>query len=173
MSDRAVFTWIAAISGFLLTFLFWLLYWHEAPEGVAASPSVLPAWNAAFNASAATCLFVGWRFVRAGDRRRHALAMGSAVGFSALFLVTYVVHHATHGDTLFPGTGAVRVAYLAILASHVLTTIVALPMILTTLYYAARGRFVDHRRVARRNFPLWMYVSVTGVAIFLMLEAAR
>lgn len=171
MSDRAVFTWIAAASGLILAFLFWLLYGQDLPEATTATRSVLPAWNAAFNACSGICLFAGWRAIRASNRRVHIGFMLSAVAFSALFLVTYIVHHSTHGDTPFPGSGAVKTVYLSILASHVLVTMAALPMILTTLFYAGSGRFEDHRRIARRTLPLWLYVSVTGVLIFAMLES--
>ena len=96
--------------------------------------------------------------------------MLSAFGFSALFLVSYIVNHALRGDTPFPGVGTVRTVYLSILASHVLLSIVALPMVLTTLYFALSGQFKAHRRLARVTFPIWLYVSVTGVVVFVFLK---
>ena len=90
---------------------------------------------------------------------------------SSLFLMGYITNHALHGDTIFPGHGGVRTLYLTILASHVLLSIVALPMVLTTFFFSLSGRFVMHRRLARITFPIWLYVSVTGVAVFLFLKA--
>jgi putative membrane protein len=94
-----------------------------------------------------------------------------AFGFSSLFLVSYVVNHALRGDTPFPGVGTARMVYLSILASHILFSIVALPMVLTTLFFALSGRFRMHRRLARVTFPIWLYVSVTGVIVFVLLKA--
>ncbi len=91
---------------------------------------------------------------------------------SALFLCGYLAYHAVHGDTKFQGTGAARAVYLAVLASHVLLSIAVLPMVLTTFYFAWRQRFAAHRKLARFTWPVWMYVSVTGVAIFFMLRGS-
>jgi putative membrane protein len=171
VSDRAVFAWIAVASALILTFLFWLIYGHE-PSAVNTNVyPVLPMWNAAFNACAGACLVGGWASIRASNQRRHIGFMLSAVAFSVLFLVTYIVHHATHGDTPFPGSGPIKVAYLCILASHVIVITAAMPMILLTLFYAAKGRFADHRRLARRTLPMWLYASVTGVLVFAILRA--
>ena len=91
--------------------------------------------------------------------------------FSTLFLVSYIVNHALHGDTRFPGHGAVRAIYLSILASHIILSIVALPLVLVTFFLSLTRRFPIHRRVARFTlFPIWFYVSVTGVVVFAMLK---
>lgn len=171
MQDRTVFAGIAFVSAAVFVFLLVLIYGRTGTAADAARYASLPAWNAFFNTCSASCLVAGWRAIRAGNRRLHAGLMLSALGFSALFLVSYVVYHSVHGDTRFAGEGWVRTSYLAILASHVLVTAAALPMILATLYYAAGGRFDSHRRLARRTLPAWLYVSVTGVAIFAMLRA--
>jgi putative membrane protein len=97
--------------------------------------------------------------------------MITAFAFSSLFLVSYIANHAIHGDTIFPEHGGVRNLYLAILASHVILSIVALPMVLTTFFFSLTGRFAMHRRIARITFPIWLYVSVTGVVVFLFLRA--
>jgi putative membrane protein len=81
------------------------------------------------------------------------------------------VNHALHGDTIFPGHGPVRTLYLCILASHVILSIIALPMVLTTLFFSLTGRFAMHRRIARWAFPIWLYVSITGVVVFVFLKA--
>lgn len=170
MSDRILGTGVATVSVAVFGFLLWLLYGRQVEPSGGAS-SILPALNAAANLACAGCLVAGYRSIRAGRRNRHIAFMLAAVACSAVFLVGYVVHHQTAGDTPFRGQGLVRPAYFAILISHVAATAVALPMILYTLAYAARGRFVDHKRIARRTLPLWLYVSVTGVLIFLFLRA--
>src|SRR5260370_1811314 len=91
-------------------------------------------------------------------------------GFCSLLLIGYIVNHALHGDTHFPGQGAVRTVYLAILISHIFLSVVALPLVLTTLFFSLTGRLVMHRRIARFTFPIWLYVSITGVIVFAFLK---
>ncbi len=92
-----------------------------------------------------------------------------AVASSALFLVGYVAYHSVHGDTKFGGVGAIRTVYLSILATHVLLSMAVVPLVLTALYFAWRKQFLRHAKVTRVLFPIWLYVSVTGVVIFFML----
>jgi putative membrane protein len=171
VADRRPLYWILPLSAAIAGFLVWLIYLKgarpEAPDWVAT----LPAANAFFNACSATALAGGWVSIRRGRRETHMRFMLSAVAFSALFLASYVVYHAFHGDTRFAGQGIVRPVYFFILVSHILLSVVALPLILTTLYYAATGRFVTHRRFARVTLPIWFYVSVTGVVVFALLRA--
>jgi putative membrane protein len=160
---------VAIVSFAVFGFLVWLIYLRPETTGAGAGDS-LPLLNAVFNTLSAAALVTGYRAIRAGDRRRHVAAMLTALACSAAFLVGYVIHHSTAGDTPFHGQGAVRVVYFAILVSHVAVTAVTLPMILFTLAHAATGRFPQHKRIARRTLPLWLYVSVTGVLVFAFLR---
>jgi putative membrane protein len=99
--------------------------------------------------------------------------MMTAFGFSTLFLVSYILHHALHGDVRYPAHAALRLVYLPLLASHIILAVVALPLILVTFFYSLSGRFLQHRKVARWTFPLWLYVSITGVVTWAMLRLAR
>ena len=95
-----------------------------------------------------------------------------AFAFSSLFLVSYIVNHALHGDTHFPaGHATLRAIYLSILASHIILSVVALPLVLITFFFSLSGRFPQHKRIARFTFPVWLYVSVTGVVVFALLQA--
>jgi putative membrane protein len=114
---------------------------------------------------------VGLYFIKNGNRKAHRTSMLLALAFSSAFLISYIVNHALHGDTIFPGNGSVRTLYLSILASHVILSIVALPMVLTTFFFSLTGRFAMHRRIARFTFPIWLYVSITGVVVFVFLRA--
>lgn len=129
----------------------------------------LPAWNAALNATAATLLLLGLRAIRDGDRERHRALMVGAVGVSALFLVSYLARVALTGTHRFPVDGPLRWLYLAILLSHTVLAVAAAPMALRTLFLGLKGRFADHRALARWTFPVWLYVSVTGVLVYLLL----
>jgi putative membrane protein len=126
--------------------------------------------NAVLNGAAAVALCFGFYFIQRREISSHRNSMILAFVFSSLFLISYIANHAIHGDTRFPGHGGVRNLYLGILASHVLLSIVALPMVLTTFFFSLTGRFAMHRRIARFTFPIWLYVSVTGVVVFLFLK---
>ncbi|MFN2425542.1 MAG: DUF420 domain-containing protein [Candidatus Binatia bacterium] len=169
MNDKILGAAVATVSVAVLGFLFWLIY-GRVPVESGEHTSVLPLFNATANLLCVVCLAGGYRSIRAGRRNRHIGFMLAAVACSALFLAGYVIHHYTAGDTPFLGQGLVRPVYFAILISHVVVTTVTLPMILFTLAHAASGRFPEHKRVARRTLPLWLYVSVTGVLIFVFLK---
>lgn len=130
---------------------------------------ILPTVNASLNAISALLLVAGWRAIRAGRRERHRALMLAALGSSVLFLVGYLTRVAMTGTHRFPGTGWMKGAYLAVLGSHTVLAVVALPMVLRTLYLALRERFDEHKRAARWTFPVWTYVSVTGVVVYVML----
>lgn len=170
LAERRPLVWILPLSGAIAGFLIWLIYLKATPTAAPSWVASLPALNAFLNACAAGALTGGYRAIRRGDRATHVRCMLSAVAFSALFLVSYVVYHSFHGDTRFPGQGFVRPVYFFILVSHIVLSIVALPMILTTLFHAARGRFASHKRIARLTLPVWLYVSVTGVVVFALLR---
>jgi putative membrane protein len=129
----------------------------------------LPTVNASLNALSAILAVAGWRAIRAGRRERHRALMLSALTCSALFLAGYLTRLALTGTHRFPGGGALRAAYLALLGSHTLLAAAALPLVLITLSLALRERFQAHRRLARWTFPIWAYVSVTGVVVYLVL----
>jgi putative membrane protein len=163
----AIFTSSAAAVAFLL----WLLYVHHPPTALAQRWIFLPRLNALLNGLSAVALCAGLYFIRHKNVRAHRTSMLMAFGFSSLFLVSYIVNHALRGDTHFPIVGAARTIYLSILTSHILLSIVALPLVLTTLFFALSGRFTMHRPLARVTFPIWLYVSVTGVIVFEFLKA--
>jgi uncharacterized membrane protein YozB (DUF420 family) len=133
------------------------------------SVSDLPALNAALNAASGALLLTGWLMVRRGRIAAHRRCMLAAFVASSLFLVSYVVYHAQVGSRPFTGIGAVRPIYFGILISHVLLAAAIVPLALVTLRRALRGDFVRHRHIALWTFPIWMYVSITGVVIYLML----
>lgn len=131
--------------------------------------SYLPHLNAVLNSSSALLLLSGYRFIRAGRVRAHRACQVSALVVSALFLTSYLTYHYYHGTTRFTGEGIVRPVYFTILTSHTILAVVIVPLIAVTLYRALRLDFVRHRKIARITLPLWFYVSVTGVVIYVML----
>ncbi len=163
---------IVAVSAAATVFLFWLIYIHPAAASSGAY-AFLPALNAVLNGLAAVSLVIGYTFVRARRIQAHRAAMIAAFAFSTLFLVGYIAHHALHGDVRYPLHAALRTPYLWLLASHILLAVVALPLVLITFFFSLTGRFPQHRRIARWTFPLWLYVSVTGVVTYVMLRLAQ
>jgi uncharacterized membrane protein YozB (DUF420 family) len=131
--------------------------------------SALPAVNATLNATSGVFLLCGYVLIKRRHINAHRNAMLAAFASSTLFLISYVVYHYHAGSRPFPGQGTIRYVYFAILISHVILAIVILPMILSTLTKGLRGQYARHKRIATKTFPLWMYVSVTGVIVYLML----
>jgi putative membrane protein len=129
----------------------------------------LPALNATLNAIATILLATGWILIRRKRRDAHRLFMLSAFGVSSAFLTSYLVYHFNVGSVPFQKPGAIRVVYLTILFTHVVLAALIVPLILLSLSRALRARFDLHRKIARWTMPLWLYVSVTGVVIYLML----
>jgi putative membrane protein len=129
----------------------------------------LAAVNATLNATSAVALFTGLYFIRRRDRRRHRAAMLTAVGASALFLVFYLIRVTLTGTHAFAGTGSAKVVYLSILFSHMILAVAVVPMVLRLLYLARQERFTEHARLARWTFPIWAYVSLTGLVVYLLL----
>jgi putative membrane protein len=170
-AERLALGAIAAASAAAIGFLLWLLYVHDPAPALAEQWAFLPQLNALLNGLSAIALCVGFYFIKQGDWRAHRASMLMAFACSSLFLISYIVNHALRGDTLFPGTGTARAVYLSILASHIVLSIVALPMVLATFFFALSDRLDRHRRLARVTFPVWLYVSVTGVVVFVFLKA--
>jgi putative membrane protein len=148
---------------------------HHPSDSAGRQLTFLPALNAVLNALCTVALLFGFRFIRQKRIVAHRSAMFTAFFFSTLFLFSYIANHYLHGDALFPKTHPVaRFLYLWILLTpHILASIVALPMILVTFFFSLTGRFGWHRKIARYTFPLWLYVSVSGVVVYAMLALYR
>ena len=131
--------------------------------------SVLPHVNAALNALSFLLLVAAFYQIRRGDVQAHRRLMLSALAVSCLFLVCYVTYHAQYGSVRFTGQGAVRAVYFFILITHIILAAAIVPLVAVTVVRALRGDFARHRRIARWTYPLWLYVSVTGVVVYLML----
>jgi len=129
-----------------------------------------PALNASLNATSALLMTAGYVFIRARCIAAHRACMLGAVTVSAVFLVSYVIYHVQKGEpTRFGGTGAIRTVYLAMLLSHIVLAMAIVPMVLRTVFLALKGQFEKHRKWARWTFPIWYYVSVTGVLVYFFL----
>ncbi|MFC1664212.1 DUF420 domain-containing protein [Pseudomonadota bacterium] len=129
---------------------------------------IIPPFLAVLNTTAASLIIAGYLFVRNGNRTAHRVCMISALIVSTVFMVFYLYYHAKIGNIPFAGTGIIRPVYFSILASHVILAAVLFPMALITAGFAIRQKTSRHRRIARWTLPIWLYVSITGVVIYLM-----
>ncbi len=161
---------ILAVSAAALLLLVGVIYGHGRATDAPAWVSYMPAVNATLNGTSAVFLVLAYRAIRRRDIQTHVRRVLVSLAASALFLVSYIVYHSVHGDTPFGGHGLVRPVYFFVLISHVVLSAVALPLVFLALFFSLSGRFPRHKSIARYTFPIWLYVSVTGVVVFAMLR---
>lgn len=170
IAPRSTIALILGVSAFLFLFLVWLIYFQKPLDITGTDASFLPTLNALLNSLSTIFIVIGVVAVKQKKVTLHKVSMATALLSSSGFLASYVIYHATHGDSLFQGEGIIRIVYFTILISHIVLCAVVLPLILTSVYFAITGRLVSHRRVAKWTFPLWLYISVTGVVIYFFLR---
>jgi putative membrane protein len=162
---------IIAISVVASAFIFWLVYVHPPIDAAGKSFNFLPAVNAILNACSAVALLIGYKYIRAGRIPQHRASMFAAFIFSTAFLVSYLATYYLHGEThlAIAHTGVLWYIYAIVLfATHIPLAIIALPMILITFFFSLSGRFSQHRKIARWTYPIWLYVSVSGVFVYFL-----
>jgi putative membrane protein len=167
-SDRRFFVFNAIVSTAALALLTWLLLIRRGEDG-GLDLSFMPAVNAGWNTLSTALLVGGFVAIKKKRIDLHRYMMVGAFISSSLFLIGYVAYHYVHGDTRYAGD--FRTVYLIILASHVLLSLVVVPMALSAFYFALKKRFATHKKVTKLLWPTWVYVSVTGVVIWFMLHA--
>ena len=139
-------------------------------EGADAYLRMLPAVNAGLNSLTAVALLVGYYFIRQKNVLAHRTAMGTAFALGGLFLLSYVAYHSQVESTHFGGVGAIRTVYFFLLLTHISLAVVTVGLVLFTLYFALTGQYTKHKAIARWTFPVWLYVSVTGVIVYFMIS---
>ena len=173
---RQTLTTIATMTGIsvlAVIFLVWLIYFKETHNDGSQLPfftKLLSLVYAILNFLSAVCIIIGIILIKSGRKESHRKLMLGAFAFSTLFLISYVVYHHFHGDTPFSGTGLIRPIYFFVLISHIGLSVVVLPIVLITFAFALSSKYTLHRKIASFTFPLWLYVSVTGVIVYLMLN---
>lgn len=170
ISARKALSLIIGLSAAAVLFLFWLIYFKEGAEAPVPWIKNLSAVNAGLNSLSTVFLLLAFREIKCRDFQKHMRFNLAAFVTSSLFLVSYVVYHHFVGDTKFMGEGFVRPVYFFILISHIILSVFVVPLVLASFYFALSGKFKTHRKVSRWTFPIWLYVSVTGVIVFFMLK---
>ncbi len=169
----------AAIAGILAAsaaasaLICWLVYYHTPTDVAGTHLRSLPMVNAILNFLAAYALIDGFRYIRRRKIKLHRLSMFLAFFFSSIFLVSYLVNYTLHGETRFDRMSPWWPFYWKLLVSHIVLSVVALPMILITFFLSLTGRLPVHKKVARFTLPIWLYVSVTGVVVYMMQSALQ
>ena len=172
--NRLAVTVILGLSVAVVAFLFWFIY----GRGTSAYDSVAPHWalhlpavNASLNALSATFVVAGLLFIKRGLKKTHVAMMIAATVSSVAFLVTYLIYHYFAKHTTFAGEGLMRPVYFFILISHIVLSVVVVPLIGSTLFFATSRKFLSHKKVAKWTYPVWLYVSVTGILVYAILNA--
>jgi putative membrane protein len=168
MTDRLALPLIGVLSLVVVLVVGFLLLGHD-PSGVTLDVSMFPPLNAALNGTSAVLLTLGWVFIRRRHIAAHRACMLGAFTVSIAFLVAYVTYHYLAGSRAFAGQGWIRWVYFPLLITHIALAAAMVPFVLTTVYRAVRGEFVTHVRIARFTLPVWLYVSITGVVVYLLL----
>jgi len=132
--------------------------------------SILPLFHAVLNGTTAVCLVAGYILILNKKKSAHKFCMLTALSLSSIFLVSYVIYHFNAGHVAYNGEGVIKTIYLAILVSHILLATAILPLALFTVYRGLTDQLDKHRRIARWTLPLWLYVAVTGVVIYIMMQ---
>lgn len=158
-------------SAAVVTLINYLLFRVRGTPSGGGMIAHLSTVNAGFNLISTICLLSAYAAIRKRNVEAHRKRMGLAFLSSAFFLVGYLVYHAFHGETKFTGEGAIRLVYFFILITHVLLSAVVVPLILVTFFLALRGDYARHKKLVRYTFPIWLYVSVTGIVVWAMLKA--
>ena len=170
VNPRNALSVILGVSVVAILFLVWLIYFKAPATAEVAWVANLSAVNAALNSLSTVFLLLGFREIKARNFAKHMRFMISAFVTSALFLVSYIVYHHFVGDTPFTGQGFIRPVYFFILITHIVLSIFVVPLVLSSFLFAFSGKFSTHRKVSKWTFPIWLYVSVTGVMVFFMLK---
>jgi putative membrane protein len=162
---------LAAVLGAVIPVAVAVLYYFPNVFRIeGAQVKALPAVNAVLNSLTAVLLMAGYYFIRRKEVTKHRAMMGLAFLMGSLFLVSYVAYHSQVPSTTFGGQGLIRGVYYFILLTHILLAAVTVALVLFTLYFALTEQFQKHRRIARWTYPIWLYVSVTGVVVYFMIR---
>jgi putative membrane protein len=164
---------IIAVSAAASALICWLVYFHTPTDVAGTQLRSLPLVNAVLNALSTIALVTGFREIRERRILQHRASMFAAFFFSSIFLVSYLVNFTLHGETKFNRLNHWWPFYWKLLTSHIVLSVIALPLILITFFLSLTGRFHAHKKLARWTFPIWLYVSVTGVIVYLMQAACR
>lgn len=147
-----------------------MLFFMPKEGSSSVDVSFLPTLHAILNSLTAVALVIGYYNIRNGNTKLHRNAMATAFGLSAIFLVSYVTYHFLGERTIYGGDGFLKLFYYFILLTHIVLAVVIVPLVLLSMYFALTEQFVRHRRISKWTFPIWLYVAVTGVLVYILIS---
>lgn len=168
-SDKIVVPIIVALSILVPVLVLILIYLPERYNFLGLATSTLPLFHAVLNASTAVLLLLGFFLIRKGNIKMHRNVMITAFFLSCIFLISYVISKISHEPIHYGGTGILRPIYFFILISHILLSAIIVPLVLFTMYRGLSGQYAKHKKIARWTFPIWLYVAITGVLVYLFM----
>lgn len=167
--DKQFLTLIAVLS-VVIPVVVALLFFMPKDGGSGVNVSFLPTLHAILNSLTAVALVTGYYFIRQNNSKAHRAAMLTAFGLSAIFLVSYVTYHFLGERTIYGGEGALKYIYYFILLTHIVLAIVIVPLVLLSVYFGISNQLSRHRRISKWTFPIWLYVAITGVLVYLLIS---
>lgn len=170
MSDKAIRVFIIVVSVLVPMLVSILLFSPNFFKLGESDFSFLPGLNAVINSSTAICLILALVFIKKGNIKMHQVLMTSGMILSVMFLLSYVVYHSQTESTHFGGEGLVKYVYFTLLLSHILLSIVVIPFVLFAFYNGVRGNIEKHKKIVKLGYPIWLFVSVSGVLVYLMIS---
>jgi putative membrane protein len=166
-----LFLFIIGILSIIIPVVVAVLFYMPQTGGLGdLNVSFLPHLNAMLNSATAIALILGFIFIKKKKQRYHATAMLTAFGLSSIFLISYVIYHYQGTHTVFPGTGFIKVVYLSILLTHIVLAIIVVPFVLLAIYFGITRQLIKHKKTVRYTFPIWLYVAISGVLVYLMIS---
>ena len=170
LTDKKWVTAIGIVSAVVVLAVAFLIYHAQGVSTVDSRIYFLPKFNAFLNGSVSILLISGFFFIKNQNVKMHRLCMLSAFVFSSTFLVSYIIYHYCAPETHFGGEGIIRLIYFFLLITHILLAISIVPLTLLTLYRIWKKDIVRHKKIAKWTFPIWLYVSITGVVVYLLIS---
>lgn len=168
-NDRIAIPVILGLSILVPLIVLVLIYLPERYNLLGVELGTFPLFHAVLNASTALLLLAGYFLIKAGDKKRHRNIMITAFCFSCVFLVSYVLSKISHEPTHYGGEGVLKYIYFFILITHIVLSAIIVPLVLFTMYRGLTGEYQKHKKIAKWTFPIWMYVAVTGVLVYLFM----
>ena len=173
IKNNSLYLWIIGTLSVVVPIAVAVLFYMQRTGGSGFNNldvRVLPHLNAVINSTTAFVLLIGYYFIKKGKQKEHRAAMLTAFTLSSIFLISYVIYHYIGKHTLYGGDGFLKVFYLLILFSHIVLSVVVVPLVLLSIYYGLTRQNQKHKKLAKWTFPVWLYVSVSGVLVYLMIS---
>lgn len=172
LKNNELYLWIIGVLSIVIPVIVSILFYIQKTGGglIELDVRFLPHLNGVINSATALVLLVGYYFIKKGKQREHRTAMLTAFALSSIFLISYVIYHSAGKQTSYGGDGLLKIFYLFILFTHIILAVVVVPLVLLSIYYGLTRQNQKHKKLTKWTFPIWLYVSVTGVLVYLMIS---